>query len=215
MNLAPLLIAVGAGAFLGEGFPRPLLVGSTVALAGVAAMTIWASGGSGHLNLLGVLLGLVAAVLYAASTILQKPVLREVSSLRSVWLGCVIGGVVLLPFAPDLVTTLQAASPSAILGVVYLGVFPTAVAFTTWSYALRRLPAGRLGALIGYLVTVVALVLSWVFLDEAPSAPMLLGGVICLVGVAISQWRRRPPTATGQALSSAERNRGIRPKERA
>jgi drug/metabolite transporter (DMT)-like permease len=192
VNLAPLLIAVGAGIFLGEGFPRPLLIGSVVALVGVATMTLWSPDGSGRpMNLLGALLGLAAAVLYAASVLLQKPTLHVVSPLRSVWMGCVIGSLVLLPFVPDMVRDLAGASPSAVLGVIYLALFPTAMAFTTWAYALNRLPAGRLGALVGYLVTLVALIMSWRFLNEAPNAPMLTGGAICLAGVTISQWRPR------------------------
>ena len=29
--------------------------------------------------------------------------------------------------------------------MVYLGAFPTALAFSTWAYALARMPAGQLG----------------------------------------------------------------------
>ena len=78
---------------------------------------------------------------------------------------------------------------SALLGAAYLGAFPTAVAFTTWAYALRRMPAGRLGPL-GYLVTVLSVLMSWVFLSEVPSTLALVGGAVCLVGVVVS--RRRP-----------------------
>ena len=73
--------------------------------------------------------------------------------------------------------------------VVYLGVFPTAVAFTTWAYALARTSAGRLGATT-YLVPPVAIVLGWVLLGERPATLALAGGALCLVGVAVA--RRRP-----------------------
>jgi drug/metabolite transporter (DMT)-like permease len=72
--------------------------------------------------------------------------------------------------------------------MVYLGVFPTAVAFTTWAHALRRMPAGRLGPL-GYLVTVLSVLMSWAFLSEVPTVAALVGGGICLVGVGVSRWR--------------------------
>jgi drug/metabolite transporter (DMT)-like permease len=67
-------------------------------------------------------------------------------------------------------------------------VFPTAIGFTTWAYALARTSAGRLGATT-YLVPAVAIVLAWALLGEVPPVLALAGGALCLVGVAIS---RRP-----------------------
>ena len=195
VNVAPLLIAVGAGALLGEGFPRPLLIGTVVAFGGVAFMTAGNRGPSGDGDSVGILLGLLAAVLYAVSVLIQKVTLRGMDVLRSIWLGCVIGVIALFPYAGSLAHEIGSAPASAILGTAYLGAFPTAVAFTTWGYALRRIPAGRLGSLVGYLVTVVAVLLSWAFLSEVPSVPTLIGGTICLLGVTISQYRARKTDA--------------------
>lgn len=46
--------------------------------------------------------------------------------------------VACLPFVGQLAAEAQRASPAALAGVVYLGVVPTALAFTTWGYALSR-----------------------------------------------------------------------------
>ncbi len=70
--------------------------------------------------------------------------------------------------------------------VVYLSVFPTAVAFTTWAYALSRTTAGRMGATT-YLVPPLAVLMGWMVLGEVPPALALLGGALCLVGVAVSR----------------------------
>ena len=113
---------------------------------------------------------LVAAVLYASSVLMQKVTLRSIDALRATWLGCLVGTVVTLPFAGELVREAQAAPISALLGAAYLGAFPTAVAFTTWAYALRRMPAGRLGPL-GYLVTVLSVLMSWAFLPRCRPCP--------------------------------------------
>jgi drug/metabolite transporter (DMT)-like permease len=75
--------------------------------------------------------------------------------------------------------------------VLYLGVFPTAVGFTTWAYALARTSAGRLGATT-YLVPPIAILLSWGLLGETPVALALLGGALCVGGVYVS---RRTPKA--------------------
>ncbi|CAM3202981.1 DMT family transporter [Stackebrandtia soli] len=191
VNIGPILIAVLSGLFLAEGFPRPLLIGCAIAFSGVAIIA--AGGRFGDISLTGVGLALLAAVLYAAGVVAQKPVIDKVNPIQATWLGCAIGAVVTVPFAPQLVTELAAAPTSAIAGVVYLGVFPTAIAFTTWAYALRRTSAGKLGATT-FLVPAVAVLLSWIAIGEVPSIVAFAGGVVCLVGVAVTRWKPRATT---------------------
>ena len=45
----------------------------------------------------------------------------------------------------QLVGDLRDASGASIAGMVYLGAVPTALAFSTWAYALARTDAGELG----------------------------------------------------------------------
>ncbi|WP_333779676.1 DMT family transporter [Saccharopolyspora indica] len=185
VNIAPLLIAFGAGLFLGEGYPKVLIIGSLVALGGLSLI---AFGSAGHRDWLGVVLCLVAAVLYAAGVLVQKATLRGVDGLIGLWLGCLVATAVLLPWAPQLLDELRTAPLNAVLGTVYLGLFPTAIGFTTWSYALRRMSAGKLSSTT-YVAPVVSILLSWLLLGETPTLYALAGGAICLIGVAIS---RRP-----------------------
>jgi drug/metabolite transporter (DMT)-like permease len=64
-----------------------------------------------------------------------------VSPLQVTWLGCAVGPVVCLPFAPTLVSDLDDADATAIGWMIYLGVAPTTLGFATWAYALRRMSA--------------------------------------------------------------------------
>jgi len=192
VQIAPVIVAILAGVFLKEGFPPRLLAGSVVALLG-AVIIAAGSGSERRLELAGVLVCLLAGVLYAAGMVAQKPVLRSTPALQATWLGCTVGMLACLPFGPSLWTEVGQANTGSILGLVYLGVFPTAVAFTTWAYALSRTPAGQLGATT-YLVPVVAAGMSWVLLDEIPPALSFAGGALCLVGVALTRLRpRRSP----------------------
>lgn len=189
VQIAPVIVAILAGVFLKEGFPPRLLVGSVVALLG-AVIIAAGSGTDRRIELTGVLVCLLAGVLYAAGMVAQKPVLRTTPALQATWLGCAVGMVACLPFGPTLWTEIGAASTGSILGLLYLGVFPTAIAFTTWAYALSRTPAGQLGATT-YLVPVVAAGMSWVLLEEVPPALSFVGGALCLVGVALTRLRPR------------------------
>lgn len=188
IQLAPILIGVLAGLLLGEGFPRRLVVGGLVAFAGTLLIGFATS--TGHASVGGVLLVMLAAVVYSVATIAQKVVLRRVPGLQLTWLACLIGTVACLPFALSLVSAVAAAPASATLGVVYLGVVPTAIAFSTWAYALARTNAGRLGATT-YLVPPVTIALGWIFLSEVPELLAVMGGVVSLVGVGLSRGRTR------------------------
>lgn len=201
VNLAPLLVALGAGKVLGEGFAPALILGCVTALGGLALI---AAGSTGHRDWIGVALGLVAALLYATGVLIQKVALRNVEGLTMTWLGCIIATVVLLPWTPQLVMELQVAPAGAILGAVYLGLFPTAIGFTMWAYALRRTDASRLAATT-YAVPAVSILLSWMLLSEVPTPYGLVGGALCLVGVAIS--RRRPGSRSPRIPVAAESDR--------
>lgn len=186
VNIGPLLIALGAGLFLGEGFPRRLMVGLAVAFCGV--VVIGTGGVGGHSTQLGVLLGVGAALLYAAGVLIQKVALRSADVTAATAWGCLAGAVVLLPFLPSLLDELAAAPTSAVLGMVYLGVVPTGIAFALWGYALARADAGQTAATT-LAVPAVAVLMSAVLLSELPTLGAVIGGGMCLAGVILA---RRP-----------------------
>ncbi|WP_045821624.1 DMT family transporter [Williamsia herbipolensis] len=192
VNFAPIIVAVFAGLFMAEGFPRPLVVGMVIAFAGVLLIAFGGSGGSGSNDTLGIALGLVTAVLYAAGVLMQKVALRSVDAITATWVGCLAGLLVTVPFAPQAVGEIADASAGQIAGMVFLGIGPTAIAFTTWAYALTRTDAGKMAATT-LTVPAIAILLSWVTLGEVPTLLGLVGGAMCLTGVAIS--RRRARTA--------------------
>lgn len=193
IQVSPVLIAVLAAVFLHERFTTPLVVGLGLAFAGVALIGLAASP-DGHRDVLGVLLCLVSAVAYAISLVLQKPLMRRISALHVTWIACTIGAVVCLPFAGQLVSETRAAPASSVLWVVYLGIFPTAVAFTTYAYALTHMSAANLGVTT-YLVPPITIVLGLVLLDETPPTIAYVGGALALAGVAVARRRPRPRAA--------------------
>ncbi len=187
VNVGPIVIAVLAGVLLKEGFPPSLLSGLAIAFAGVIVIGFSLRSG-GATSTGGAALCLLAACLYGTAVVLQKPLLRRTSALQVTFLACATGTVACLPFAPSLVHGAQHAAAGKIAWILYLGIFPTALAFTTWAYALARTTAGKLGATT-YLVPPLVVVLALVLLGERPPLIALLGGAACLAGVAVA---RRP-----------------------
>jgi len=192
IQVSPVLVALLAAVFLGERFTRYLAVGLGLAFAGIVLIATATGGENGERSVAGVLLCLLAAVVYAVSLVLQKPLVAKLPAVQVTWLACSVGAVACLPFAGQLVGDVRAASAADVGWVVYLGVFPTAIAFTTFAYALRSMSAGNLGVTT-YLVPPITIVMGWLLLGETPATMAYAGGVLALVGVAVA--RRKPRAA--------------------
>ncbi|WP_376731737.1 DMT family transporter [Streptomyces broussonetiae] len=195
VNIGPLLIALLGTRLLGDPMPPRLLAGMAVSFAGAVTVGLSMSG-EGGASVLGVVLCLLAAIAYAGGVVAQKPTLGRASALQVTTYGCLVGAVCCLPFAGQLVRETADAPVTATLNMVYLGVFPLALAFTTWAYALARTTASRMGATT-YAVPALVVLMSWLALGEVPGALTLVGGALCLAGVAVSRSRQRISTPKG------------------
>ncbi|GCB43188.1 DMT family transporter [Streptomyces sp. NL15-2K] len=201
VNIGPILMALLGGWLLKEGFPPRLMAGVAVSFVGAVIVGLATSSGE-EASVVGVLMCLLAAVVYAVGVVLQKPTLKHATPLQVTTFGALVGALACLPFAGRFATEVSRAPASATLQVVYLGVFPTALAFSTWAYAISRTTAGKMGATT-YAVPVLVIVMSWLFLGEVPGWLSLLGGLLCLSGVAVSRMRGKPEERTPQEVGES------------
>jgi drug/metabolite transporter (DMT)-like permease len=189
LQLSPIVIAVLAAVFLAEPFTARLGVGLALAFAGVALIGFASGDSSGSRSVVGVLLCLIPVAAYSVSLVLQKPLASRYAAVHLTWMACSIGAILMLPWLGQLIGDLREASASEILWLVFLGVCPTAIAFTTYGYALRHISASRLG-ISTYVVPVISIALAWALLGETPPGLAYVGGAIALVGVAVTRRRK-------------------------
>ena len=198
VNVGPIVVAILAGIFLQEGFPRRLFAGCAIAFVGCALIG-FATAQTRSGAAIGIVLLAVAVLAYSTAIVVQKPVLARVPAFQVTWIGVVAATIACLPFAPTLVAEVPKAQVGAIAWTVYLGAFPTAIGFAAWAYALGRTRAGQLSTLT-YLAPVVAVLLSWIMLGEAPPVVALVGGALALAGVYYA--RRTPARVKPTRVSS-------------
>jgi len=180
-----------------ERISRQVMGGTTIALLGVVVVVAGDDPGrvfSGGVDPRGVALGLLTAFIIAASQMLARQ--SMVSGVHPVGLTSMAAAasvpmllVVAWTFgAPDEIVR---ASPSALIGLGYLGLFCTSINFALWYWGLKYISAAR-AASIQYLTTPLGVFLAWLILGEPLTLEIVGGAGLVVGGVVISQM---PPRA--------------------
>ena len=183
---SPIFTAILARLLLGERTTLRKAIGIGVAFLGVLVVAMGETGGIGLEPT--ALLILISAFCYASYAVLAKRPLQRYTSLQVTAVSIWFGTIPLLAFAPSMFSQMATAHPSAILSGVYLGLFPSALAYLSWNYALSRIPVTSLVVFLNSQ-PVTASIIAWLWLGEVPTGVTILGGAIALVGIAIVQMR--------------------------
>ncbi|WP_457206608.1 DMT family transporter [Nocardioides sp. P5_C9_2] len=185
VQIGPILVALLATFFLGERLTRWVVTGMAVGFGGVVLIgRATSSGGNG--DLVGVRLAVVAAVTFAVGVLTQKKLLPTIRPLDLTFWYAVVGAAVCLPWSGELVGVVGDASADTIWWIVYLGIFPSAIAFTTWAFALSHADAGKF-AQSTFLVPFVTALMAWLLLAEVPPLLSFVGGALCIAGVLLAR----------------------------
>jgi drug/metabolite transporter (DMT)-like permease len=194
IQTSPIWTAMGAMLFLGESLGPWGWVGIGVSFAG--AIVIGLGSGSGMSLGWGAALVMLAALSMSAYNLVQKKMLSRCRPVELTTYAIWAGTLLMLPFCGGLVPTIRSAPIGDTAAVLFLGVFPAALAYVTWSIVLNALPASRASSLL-FMVPVVAFLVGWVWLGETPTLVDLAGGVLAMGGVMIvntlGRSVRRPP----------------------
>jgi drug/metabolite transporter (DMT)-like permease len=188
MAVVPLLVLPLAHVFVpGEQMTLRKVVGFVVGFAGVALLVGSGGGGGGEAVGLARLACVAASCSYAVGAIITRlaPPGPTISFGAG---GLLIAAAISVPLALGFEAWPASPPLPAVLGVVYLGVFPTALATIALVYVVQS--AGpTFMSLVNYQVPVWAVILGLVVLDEELPPQFLAALALILAGLAVSQIR--------------------------
>jgi drug/metabolite transporter (DMT)-like permease len=185
---APIYVALLASTFFKERLNLRAWGGIAISFIGVGIISV--RPGEGLSLSTSALIVLAAAIAQAIYTVAQKPYLKRYSPIEFTSYAIWTGTIFLALFTPQLIQETRHASLGATLAVLYMGIFPGAIGYVSWSYVLSKLPASRAGSFL-YLVPFVATFIAWLWLGEVPSMVALAGGALVIVGVVLVNAQRR------------------------
>jgi drug/metabolite transporter (DMT)-like permease len=181
ISQSPVFTTILAIVFLRERIGLMGVIGLLISVFGVTLILLGQSGGAFKLEL-GCLFVLASTLSGSIFSVLQKHFLKKYHAIEATTYVVCGGAIGMLFYLPALSHEITHASMQATIAVVYLGIFPAAIAYLAWSYALSKLSASRTMNFI-YFMPIMTTIMGWIFLGEIPALMALLGGLIALVGV--------------------------------
>ncbi|WP_416418155.1 EamA family transporter [Paenarthrobacter aromaticivorans] len=174
-----------AARFLGEKPSRRQMLGVGLGLAGLGVVAV---GRSAVAPILPLMIVLAAALSWAIGNVVARHSKAASGLGLVVWSGAVVplplAGLSLVVDGPGTVwATITDLQMPTILSAIYTAVFASLVGYGIWNRLLTLYPSSDVVPFT-LLVPVVGMTAAWLVLNEIPTPPEIMGGLILLVGVA-------------------------------
>lgn len=183
ISTAPIISAVIARFYLGEKIGPAGWCAVLVAFGGVLVLMLWdgsLAGSSNPARLDGIGWMLLAALLISLYNIMQRRLSRRYGALQITACSFLAGALLLAWLFPETLKELRAAPASQLAVALFLGVFPSALAYLLWARALACAPQTGTVTNYMYLTPFLALLLEYVVIADLPGPGTFIGGGIIL-----------------------------------
>jgi drug/metabolite transporter (DMT)-like permease len=176
---APVIVTVVSPFIFREKLTRKQLICFVMSTVGLVMITGIGGLSDSGTDMLGILFGLGAAVLYATVILLNKAI-KKVTSIHRTFLQFLAAIVTLVPYvALTGGMTLEKLDGLGWVCLIAVGVIHTGITYCLYFASLKELP-GQKAAILSYIDPLVAVVISVVLLSEPMSLMQAIGGLLIL-----------------------------------
>lgn len=190
VSTAPLFVTIMAHYFLKEEkLQKYFFLGFACAIAGIMLIS-FGGGESISVNLIGDFLCVAGSFVWGAYSILIKKIsgfgYNVIQTTRRVFFYGLIFMTPILIGSGAKFPSSAYTKPLNLANLLYLGIGACAVCFVTWNYAVKILGAIKFSAYI-YAIPVITIIMSIIILHEKVTPVMLVGTVLTVLGLVISE----------------------------
>jgi len=184
VSSSPVFVLVLSTLLLKERVRGLCWVGVAVSFVGLVVITL--SQTNGLVPDIGAFFFLLATIATSLHSIIQRKMTRTYTALEATTYSIIFATVFMLVYTPALIREMPGAGLSTNLLAVYLGVFPAAIAYLAWGWAISKAKKTTYVTVFIYLIPLVASVLAFFWLGERLSAIAILGGAVVIAGMVIT-----------------------------
>lgn len=177
---APILSAVFSSILFKEKIKIKGWLSIFVSFIGILILTLW--NGIFAVNS-GMIFMFVAAMLLAAYNLTQRQYVKKYTAFQSTSYSIFAGTILLMVFLPEAMPQLSNAGIKAYMVLIYLGIFPSAIAYIWWGKALGLAKITSEATNFMFVTPLLSAVMGSLIINELPSTETYIGGGIILLGL--------------------------------
>ena len=176
---APVLVTAACPFLFKEKLTGKQILCFIMSTAGIVLITGVGDFSSGNSNIIGILFGLSAAVLYASVVLINK-FIRNVDGIHRTFLQFIAAVIVLTPYVLSTSgVSLHNMNPIGWVSLLIVGLIHTGITYCMYFTALKDVP-GQKAAILSYIDPLVAVFVSVTLLNEPMTLWQVIGGLMIL-----------------------------------
>lgn len=186
VSTTPIFSSALAYIFLKEHFSKWNWLSSLAAFIGISIISI-SKDDYTTINVLGVFIILLASFSESLYFTFQKKYIEKYGFIAFTLYTIMASSPFMLIFIPEIINDIHGATFISIVSVLYLAIFPTIIPYVLLAYIVKSVGVSD-ATMSLYLTPIVSLLLSYLLLDELPTTLAIIGGIITLLGVSLSNF---------------------------
>jgi len=184
---APIFTLIMSRILLKEVVSVVCWVGVTVSFCGIVVIMFSQEVGF-SLNI-GVVILLLASISTSGYAIMLRKLFKTYTALEATTYAVVVATFFMLVFLPGFISELPGSTITVNMIIAYMGVFPAALAYLVWGYALSKAEKTAHVTVFLYLIPFLASLLAYLWLGETFSVWSFIGGVVIILGMMLTNLR--------------------------